>query len=444
MNKIFIRKNWLTIILIISVVVRVMAAFYLGNEVVNLPGTYDQISYNTLAIRILNGFGFSFGETWWPITQPGAPTAHWSFLYTLYLTGVYLLFGLNPLVARLIQAILVGLLQPFLAYKIGRRLFSDTVGLVAAGLTAFYIYFFYYGATLMTEPFFITAVMGGLYLTILLAQQVTDENKSNSINTIKLSVYLGFTLAAAVLLRQLFLLFIPVLFFWTLWVQRKKELRLTIIAILISSLIIILAILPFTIYNFSRFGSFVLLNTNSGYAFFWSNHPIYGTHFLSILPPEMGTYQSLIPPELRNLNEAALDQALLRRGIQFIIDAPIRYILLSLSRIPAFFMFWPSTDSSMISNISRVASFGVMWPFMLIGLFRAFADQTLAFKDRLTAPSMILILFIVIYTLIHLLTWALIRYRLPVDAVLLVFAALAIVDLSQRIKTWWSTLLRSV
>jgi hypothetical protein len=33
------------------------------------------------------------------------------------------------------------------------------------------------------------------------------------------------------------------------------------------------------------------------------------------------------------------------------------------------------------------------------------------------------------YTLIHLLSWAQIRYRLPVDAVLLLFAAIAMADL---------------
>ena len=72
----------------------------------------------------------------------------------------------------------------------------------------------------------------------------------------------------------------------------------------------------------------------------------------------------LIPQELRQLDEAALDQALLKLGLQFVIDEPIRYLQLSLSRIPFYFMFWPSNDSGMLSNISRMASFGLMWPFM--------------------------------------------------------------------------------
>ena len=440
----FIKKNqWLSGILVVTVVFRVAAALYLGDEVVNLPGTYDQISYNTLALRILGGHGFTFGETWWPITPAGAPTAHWSFLYTLYLVGVYLVFGPHPLVGRLIQAILVGLLQPFLAYRIGRHIFSETIGLVAAGLTAVYIYFIYYGASLMTEPFFITAVMGGLYLTILVAQVSAEKNNSAHLKKIiKLSACLGLTLGAAVLLRQLFLLFVPVLFLWIGWVKGKENWRTTLVGVFISSAIIVLMILPFTLYNFGRFGRFVLLNTNSGYAFFWANHPIYGTHFQPIL--KSASYQDLIPVELRNLDEAALDQALLRRGFQFVIDDPVRYVFLSISRIPVYFMFWPSKDSGTISNLSRVASFGVLWPFMLYGLFRSIAAQKLSFVERLASPHFLLILFISIYTLIHLLSWALIRYRLPVDAVLLVFAALAFVDLAQRVKTWRRTSTRAV
>ena len=55
-------------ILLISVLLRFGAAFYLGDKVVDLPGTYDQISYHTLAVRVLTGHGFSFATVWWPIT----------------------------------------------------------------------------------------------------------------------------------------------------------------------------------------------------------------------------------------------------------------------------------------------------------------------------------------------------------------------------------------
>jgi hypothetical protein len=144
----------------------------------------------------------------------------------------------------------------------------------------------------------------------------------------------------------------------------------------------------------------------------------------------MGSYQDLIPPELLSLNEAELDQELLGIGIGFIVQDPWRIVLLSISRIPPYFMFWPSSSSGLISNIARVTSFGIMWPFMLYGLYRSFVSRV---KPLIIQPVFLLYLFVFVYSMIHILTWTMVRYRLPVDAVLLVFAGLAVVDLAERI-----------
>ncbi|HSB66562.1 MAG TPA: glycosyltransferase family 39 protein [Anaerolineales bacterium] len=426
-DKTIVRK-WLIVLLVLSCVLRLTGAIYLGDQVVDLPGTADQISYHTLAIRVLDGHGFTFPKEWWPVTAAGAPTAHWSFLYTLYLVGVYTIFGPHPLVARLIQALIVGLFHPWLAYLIGRRTFSEAAGLAGAGITALYAYFVYYAGALMTESFYITAILGALYLAILLTYRQSDKLADQKVfRPISLAILLGVALGAAVLLRQLFLLFVPILFLWILWVAGRKR----FVPLVITGLVILAFILPITWFNYIRFGRFVLLNTNAGYAFYLGNHPIYGTRFIPILPSEM--YIQLIPPELRTLDEAALDQELLKRGLDFIKQDPGRYLLLSLSRIPAYFMFWPSSDSGLISNISRVGSFGLFLPFMLYGIYRAFVLQR---KQKLILrydPAFLLVLFAIVYTGIHLLSWALIRYRLPVDAVLTVFGGLAITDIYQRI-----------
>lgn len=420
-------SRWLVAIIGVSVLVRVAAAVALGNTVEVLPGTYDQVSYHALALRVAAGHGFSFAEASWPLTAANAPTAHWSYLYTLYLVAVYTLFGPNPLMARVIQAALVGVLQPLLAYGLGRHVFSAWAGLLAAGFTAVYIYFIYYAATLMTEPFYIVAILGALLGLLLLRRRNRRETR--------LALAVGLALGAAVLLRQLFLLLIPFLLLW-LWAVRFRDGRRgrspgsgrrdwdpPLKASLIIAGIVALFILPFTLYNMSRFDRFVLLNTNAGYAFFWANHPIYGTRFQGILPPELGTYQDLIPPELRGLDEAALEQALLARGLAFVRDDPPRYVLLSLSRIPVYFMFWPSAQSGLASNVSRVGSFGLFLPLMLGGLVYSLANRGL--RTRTFADASLLLLFGGLYTAVHLLSWALIRYRLPVDAILLIYAGLA-------------------
>lgn len=416
-------------ILAVSVFLRVGVAIAMGNTVVELPGIFDQVSYHNLALRVLDGHGFSFGELWWPITPADAPTAHWSFLYTLYLVFVYFIFGPNPIVARILQAVIVGILHPYIAFRLGEKVFNKTIGLAAAAITAIYVYFFYYGAALMTEPFYITAILFTLYFTIQLAE-TTDKKRD-----LQLGLALGVSLGITIVLRQVFLLFIPFLFLW-MWIARFKHsrpaapfrVRLPLLPTVLSFVLIVAFIVPITLYNYSRFGSFVLLNTNSGYAFFWGNNPIYGTKFIPILSTR--EYRAMIPEKVRHLDEAALDRELLGRGIQFVVDDPTRYILLSLSRIPPYFMFWYSPESSTLSNISRIGSFGIFLPFMLYGLFLGIKRN---WKSLLISPVGLMSLFVVVYSGVHILTWTLIRYRLPVDAVLIPFAGLALVELIQRV-----------
>lgn len=434
----------LLLIILVSVALRVGSAVYQGNVVETLPGIYDQVSYDGLARRVLDGRGFSFGQDSWPLTRAGEPTAHWSYLYTLYLAGVYAVLGAQPVAARLLQAVLVGILLPLLTFRLGRRAFGPPAGLAAAALSATYIYFVYYAGALMTESFYIVAILAALDLASgpLAAAPVAGRRRWGA------WLALGVCLAGAVLFRQLFLLFVPLVLLWIVWAQARaagagwgymRQLSTYVGPALVVAVIVAM-IAPWTARNYQAFGRFVLLNTNAGYAFFWGNHPIYGTHFVGILPADGPTYQDLVPVELRSLDEAALDQALMREGIGFVQADPGRYVLLSLSRIPEYFKFWPTSDSGALSNVSRILSFALLLPFMVYGLGLAFARRGPLAEAGGWPTITLLALFALVYTLIHLLSWALIRYRLPVDSVLLVFAGYGLVDLSARLsgRAWLS------
>jgi hypothetical protein len=152
-------------------------------------------------------------------------------------------------------------------------------------------------------------------------------------------------------------------------------------------------------------------------------------NFVGILPADGPSYYELIPPELLHLNEAELDRALLTRGIGFVIADPVRFFWLSISRAKEYFKFWPTAESGMISNVARVGSFGICLPFMLYGFWcAAFAVRRPGYPIHRSA-IVLLACFMVVYTGMHLLTWALIRYRLPVDAILLLFAAFGLAEL---------------
>jgi hypothetical protein len=432
----------------LAVLLRVGSALFQGNAIETLPGVYDQVSYDGLARRVLQGFGFSFAEGHWPATAPGAPTAHWSYLYTLYLTAVYAVFGTTPVAARLLQAVAVGVLHTWLAWRVGRRVFGPVAGLLAALFSAVYIYFFYYAGALITESFYIVSLLWIFDVTLRIADQKllpANDAKASRFSWL-IWLELGLAVGTAVLLRQLVLLLIPLVYLWLWWQISRPQpsasskgastwRRLfgwkTLRGFVIAGVTTLAMILPWTIRNYQAFGTFVPLNTNAGYVFYWANHPIYGTEFVGILGGETG-YADLLPPELLHLNEAELDRALLARGLEFVRDDPGRYVLLSLSRWREYFKFWPSSESSTISNLSRVGSFGLFLPFMLYGVVLA-AIRGWRGRDRhFRAQLLLLYGFMLAYIAVHMLTWTLIRYRLPVDAVLLLFAAYGVVDLLQR------------
>lgn len=445
-----IQKNKiLALILGLSVLGRLMASVMLGDPVVSLPGTADQISYHALAVRLVKGYGFTFPVAWWPMTQAGAPTAHWSYLYTMFLAGVYGVFGVHPLVARLIQAVVAGVMMPLLTYRVANRVFGAQVfvlrdkvrlniPLISAAWTALYGYFVYYAAALMTETFYIIGILWSLNLALDIASSLeAGKQRISAWKWLELGAAIGIT----VLLRQVFLLFVPFLFLWFWWIFAYKTqkggyrnwrdgFRRAFRGGVLVGLVLIVFIAPFTWLNYKRFDRFVLLNTNAGFAFFWANHPVHGTDFIDAR--EMDSYQDLVPEELRNLDEAALDQALLKRSFEFVTNDPWRYIRLSLSRIDDYFMFWPLKQSSLPSNIVRVFSYGVALPFILWGVFIWVRKTRQGEYDGFAGT--LLLLFAVIYTAIHLLSWALIRYRLPVDAVTLPFGAVGLLDILKRLS----------
>jgi hypothetical protein len=297
------------------------------------------------------------------------------------------------------------------------------VGLVAAAIAAVYAYFIYYNAALMTETFHIIVVLWALDLTFGLADRATAAGSAGPRprNDAWLWLALGLALGIAVLQRQATLLVAPVLVLWLAWTYRFSIKRFLKGAVLTLSVVACM-ILPWTMRNYRVFDQFLLLNSNAGFALYWSNHPQYG--FGDELPSiEIGPMPPL-PDEARGMNEAQIDRLLMQQAMRFIVDDPMRFLRRAVGRIPAFFLFYPLGESGLFSNLSRVLSFGIALPFMIYGLVLSRHDWR---------RFAVLYLFIGVYTLIHLASWPGARYRLPLDALLIPFAALAIVHIWDRL-----------
>ena len=405
----------LLLIIILSIGLRLGAVFYLGDTLAGKQQerAYDQISYNALAQSLLAGNGYRFSTDWYPFTPANTPTAHWSFIYPIFIAAVYFCFGPHPIAVRIIQAIISGILLPLLLYRLGSQLQNKKTGLVAAILGAIYAYFVYYDATLMTESFFILCLIA----SFVIVNPIVSNQRIGPKQALIKWLVLGIIMAIGTLLRQTYLLWIPFFLAWLYWMGRKK---LHWWGPLTSLGIVALAILPWTIRNYSVYKTFLPLNSNAGYAIYSANHPDQGTQFDQ-------DYAAPLPDDLidLNLNEAQWNTALTLRGMHFILDDPGRYIILSLDRVPIFFNAWFSPESNLSSNLMRIFSYGLYLPFYLFGLLLSLKDWR---------RYSLIYLFAVIYTLIHIFTWASTRYRLPIDATMMPIAALAVINLLERLQ----------
>lgn len=389
-------------IVLLSIALRVAAALLLGDRAEPLSGAFDQYSYDALAERLRGGHGFTFPIGWYPFTQPAEPTAHWSYLYTTYLAGVYALFGHHPLAARLIQAIVSGL-GCWLTYRIAARLFDPAAGLAAAALSAFYAYFIFFDAALMTQSYYIVALLAAVDAAAAARERPTAGR----------FLVLGAALGIGALLRQTLLLYAPFLIGWTAW---RRDMTVRWRGALLSAALIAAAVAPWTAYNWVTFDDFLLLNSNGGFFLYSSNHPRQGVRF----DP---TFVAPVPKSFAGLSEPALDRAFYREGLANIAREPARFLRLSISRIPHYYQLLPSPDSSWVSNAARLGSFTLYLPFMVAGLV---LSRT---RWRACLP---LYVYLGFDALLHLASWAAPRYRLPSDALAMVFAGLALSALARR------------
>jgi 4-amino-4-deoxy-L-arabinose transferase-like glycosyltransferase len=402
MNKFSIKpaRNWFKSpifwILLLALTLRVIAALYLGNSVTGLSGASDEITYSTLGHRVATGHGLSFPENWYPWIQADTPQSYFSAAMSLSLGAIYAVFGYYPLVARLIMA-LVSTAVVGLLYLLTRRIFNARIALIAAGLAAVYPYLIFYGVSLVTETPFIL----GLLVAIYLAYEIV-ENPSPA-----KWVALGLVMALTAVFRIAIVFYIPFLLGWVFFKQKQQ--RHYVILPLIA---IVLMVMPFTIRNYILWGEFEPLETQFGHVFWNGNHPDHEGDFhpYKVFP---------IPEEVLALNnDSHITKTLLRMGIDNVLDDPGHFVMLTLTRLRELFKFWPTPDSSLLANLMRVFSFGLLWPVALAGIL---------FSYRRWLALLPIWLFIFIHTGIYASSWTMIRYRVPLDTLFIIFAALAVV-----------------
>ena len=401
----------LALVLVVASVVRLGYVLTLENAL-NVtfeadPLTYDQLARNLLAGRPYVGASFYF-----PAGTEN-PTALWDPLYPLFLAGIYALVGHDLLAVRLIQ-VMLGVVSCGLLYVLGRSIFGPRIGLLGAGLAAIYPFFIYYTGQLLTETLFIF-----LMLTLLTLAHATAKRRIRDVLAV---LTLGITAGLTVLTRAEALYFavilIVVLGWWSAPLLGRTHDGVTLRARLISllALVVVFAatLSPWVGFNYARFDRLVV-TTKLGYNLYKYYHPR--------MTADQRVRSDDIPlPDLTGLSEPEREARLLSAGLGFMADDPARTARFMVAKAGLLFKLTPSNEINRRYALVSLLSYGVLVPFMVIGAVLSLRHWPLTWP---------LLLWVVMGSASGILVFAGIRLRMRIEPILLLFAAVGVIELVQ-------------
>lgn len=148
-------RNRTVVILLAILAVAFVARFVFAGFVVgwDTPGKGDELEYHVMAQHLARGEGL--------VGMEGQVTARRAPLYPFLLSLAFRVTGPSEAVARFLQ-VLMGTLLVFPVFRLGRRYFDETAGLVAAALVAVNPFLVFVSGYALSENLYLLLVFGAL------------------------------------------------------------------------------------------------------------------------------------------------------------------------------------------------------------------------------------------------------------------------------------------
>jgi 4-amino-4-deoxy-L-arabinose transferase-like glycosyltransferase len=399
------KKKFLTLLFILALAIRLIyVLFFAGSYLAQDSG--DWIANAQLLIS-----DHTYGDSWRPP------------LYSFYLALVFLLFGQSLLAVCVAQALL-GAATCLLVYYIGRTVFNKKVGLIGACLCSFYPYFIYYTGDVMAETM-LTFLLSGSLACLIYFQEGP---------TYKRAMLAGLCLGLTSLCKPVILPFVILLPGWGIIVYRR-QIRQVLPKIIIILTATILVILPWSIRNYLYYHEFCLISTG-GAAFWFSYNPL--TIKLEKLPELLSLqdqnqhslsndfeyYPRQRYAEISKLPRMEADKVFMQEAWDFIKNNPKTVVWLWYKRFFHFWRLYPLVATPANKMVAFLTS-GFVIIFGWLGLLISF---------RHWRKTLIFLFLFGTYTFVYMISLTNIRYRIPIDACLMVFAAYTLWWLYQRVR----------
>lgn len=360
----------------------------------------------------------------------GDPVFYGLPLYPYFLALGYKLFHGSILAIKTVQVFL-GVSTLFFVYKIGEKTAGSAVGLLAAGIGAFYGPLFFHETIFIPESLGVPLYAVGFYLFLVFLEK----------RSFLRGLVLGVVFGLAALTKAGIILFIfsfCVIFFLRL--LRKRESLWPVLACLLGFL---LTLLPVTAHNYLYGKDRVFLTYHAGLNLYIGNHP--GAEGVFAAPEGMGSNVDAQLEDSRKLAERALGRSLKPseiskywrdKALRFVVQNPRQFLKLCARKLLLFF------DAREISDVEDYefsknfvpflkwpwVTFGALGPFVLLGFLACWKCRHRFWIYLWTASYLLGVMLYFVNA----------RYRLPLLSVFFVMAAVGLFRVyeSWKARAW--------
>ena len=379
------------VIFIAAVCTRFGAAAYTFRNSFGPDVLFVQNEPSHVAAALASGLGFSapYGGV------PPAPTAQQPPLYPFVVAVIFRIFGVftsQSAWAVVGLNILAGGITAVLIYRLGRIHFGDTVGVVAAWLWVLPWMYESRAFSVSCSSSYLAA-LGFAALLLLL---------SNGMKSDWGWIALGSFCGALVLLQPAFLgVFVVYGVCLVLDKQRKSH-------VLMAALALSLVLVPWTVRNYTVFGRLIPIRDNFGLELWLGNRAgMQGTVDYS------GDFPDHDPSAYSRMGEMKYMDTKLQEATRYILTNPAAFVSRFVRRWVEFWYF-PYPFAWIVLSVLSWAGAALVW--------------------RTQQNSWLFIVPLLTYPLVFCVTHLFANYRHPIDPVIILLAATAIVDIGRRYR----------
>lgn len=395
-------RKFLLGLFILSLVLRLAYVLPLPLDKLS-PDAYDWMN---IGWNIATGQGFE--NTWRP---PG---------YPLWLGMIFFLFGKSIMMARIFNCLL-GAMTCIIICHTGKKIFSSTVGKIAGVLAAFYPYFIAYTGDLLCETFLTFIISIAVLFVLLTSEKPTWKN----------IIVTGILIGIAGLTKSTVLPFFFLACGWIWW--QAKSFKTGFMVGVFS----LMTILPWTLRNYFHYDKdYVMPVSTPWYSLYISccDEALYAEMRGESDIPSTNDAPSTIPPKdwnyISSLPLPERDRICKEKSLGWIKSNPDKFFHLVYLRFLHFWRLYPMMAYKWQKYSAMVTS-GIYIPLCFIGIILS--------MGKFKKTSLLITLF-AIYTAVHLPFRTMIRYRVPIDPYVIIFAVYTIWVLSSYIGTHYRAL----